>query len=57
MGGVRVPPASGRDRRACFGAQASFRPPLMPDWLRESDASAKEAQVGQLGGVTSQKGR
>ena len=30
----------------------SVRPPLIPDWSRESDASVKEAQVGQPGGVT-----
>ena len=29
----------------------SVRPPLIPDWPREPDASAKEAQVGKSGRV------
>ena len=36
---------------------ASLRPPLIPDWLIESDAGPKEAQVGKQGGVTLWKGK
>ena len=28
-----------------------MRPPLIPEWPREPDASAKDAQVGKPGGV------
>ena len=49
-GGGETPPVSGWGW-AYSGAQAWLRPPLIPDWPREPDASAKEAQVGRPGGV------
>ena len=55
-GGVRPPPASDWGWRAYSGAQASFRRTLLPDWLRESDASVKEAQVGKPGRVKPPEG-
>ena len=61
----RVSPGISRLKLSRSQTPVSVRPPLIPDWPRESDASAKEAQVGGPGreppgrgdGATEREGR